>query len=382
MNGAAHRLSAGWPVWVPALVLLIGAWHSGFAAQCPKLLMFDGINVKTQAGPQQAAYWGQTIGVQGVFVNNVMGYWQADVGTDPASTLWQQARLFQSDYFKHGVTDNFIKVALYKPHDWNSAQQNSAVIEHFAHAAALARYAGFKGIALDLEPYRPTWGGPAGGAELASTVEHEGRGIGQAMFTAYPEMTLIVMPDVLDSSGRYKTSRQKLMSGLHQLKSGNPNLPKYDNYELAVPFLRGLLSVPWQQVVIGLEQTYSRNSDGIATSVPHAHQLYTEFMQENGAAQTDPGIATGLWPLGHTSQDKSARETPERFTQRLRVAFDASTHYVWIYGKGDTWQAGERSGAGPLAPDFQQFVAAIHQVRADCMAADATRRDGSSATRH
>ena len=382
MSGAAHRLSAGWPAWVPALVLLIGAWHSSPAAQCPKLLMFDGINVKTQAGPQQAAYWGRTVGVQGVFVNNVMGYWQADVGTDPASTLWQQARLFQSDYAKYGVTDNFIKVALYKPHDWNSERQNSAVIEHFAHAAALARYAGFKGIALDLEPYKPTWGGPAGGAELASTVEHEGRGIGQAMFAAYPEMTLIVMPDVLDSSGRYKTLKQKLMSGLHQLKSGNPNLREYDNYELAVPFLRGLLSVPWKQVVIGLEQTYSRNSDGIATSVSHARQLYTDFMRKSGAAQADPGIAAGLWPLGRTAQDKSARETPERFTQRLHVAFDAAAHYVWIYGKGDTWQAGERPGAGPLAPNFQQFVAALHQVRAGCTNANAHQRDGSSAVRH
>ncbi len=382
MNGSAHRLLARWPGWVPALVLLIGAWHSGSAAQCPKLLMFDGINVKTQAGPQQAAYWGQTVGVQGVFVNNVMGYWQADVGTDPGSKLWQQAKLFQSNYAKYGVTDNFIKVALYKTHDWNSAGQNSAVIEHFAHAAALARYAGFKGIALDLEPYTPTWGGSAGGAGLASTVEQEGRGIGQAMIAAYPDMTLIVMPDVLESSDRYKTLKQKLMSGVHQLKSGNTNLSRHENYELAVPFLRGLLSVPWKHVVVGLEQTYSRNSDGIAITVPRSRQLYTEFMQENGATQTVPGIATGLWPLGRTSKDKSAREAPERFAQRLRVASDASDDYVWIYAKGDTWRAVERPDAAPLASNFQQFVATIHQVRADCMAADAAHRDGSTATRH
>lgn len=382
MNGPARRSSARWPGWAPALVLLIGAWHSGVAAQCPKLLMFDGINVKTQAGPQQAAYWGRTVGVQGVFVNNVMGYWQADVGTDPGSTLWQQARLFQSNYAKYGATDNFIKVALYKTHDWKSAGQNSAVIAHFAHAAALARYAGFKGIALDLEPYKPTWDDPAGSAGLASTVEQEGRGIGEAMFTAYPDMTLIVMPDVLESSGRYETFKQKLMSGVHQLRSGSPNLSRHENYELAVPFLRGLLSVPWKQVVIGLEQTYSRNSNGIANTVPHSRQLYREFMQENSATQTVPGIAAGLWPLGRTSKDKSARETPERFARRLRVAFDASNDYVWIYAKGGTWQADERPNAAPLAPDFRQFVAAIHQVRAGCMAADATRSDGSTATRH
>ena len=381
MNGSARRRSALWPRWVPALVVLIGAWHSGVAAQCPKVLMFDGINVKTEAGLQQAAYWGQTVGVQGVFVNNVMAYWQADVGTDPGSKLWQQARLFQSNYAKYGATDNFIKDALYKAHDWNSAGQNSAVIAHFAHAAALARYAGFKGIALDLEPYTPTWVA-AGGAGLAATIEREGRGIGQAMFAAYPDMTLIVMPDVLESSDRYKTFKQKFMSGVHQLKSGNTHLSRHGNYAFAVPFLRGLLSVPWKQVVIGLEQTYSRNSDGIANTVPRSRQLYTEFVQENGATGTVPGIATGLWPLGRTSQDKSARETPERFAQRLRVASDVSDDYVWIYAKGGTWQADERPSAAPLAPDFRQFVAAIHQARADCMAVDATRRDGSTAARH
>lgn len=381
MSRSALRLPAAWPRWIPAFVLLVGAWQ-GAAAQCPKVLMFDGINVKTEAGTQQAAYWGRTVGVQGVFVGNVMGYWQADVGTDPDSKLWQQARLFQSNYAKYGVTDNFVKVALYKPHDWTSARQNSAIIEHFAHAAALARYAGFKGMALDLEPYTPTWVPPADGADLAPTVEREGRGIGQAMFAAYPDMTLIVMPDVLDSSDRYRTFKQKLMSGLHQLKSGSLDLSKHDTYELAVPFLRGLLSVPWRQVVIGIEQTYSRNSDGIVATVPQVRQLYTDFMQENGASQTAPAIATGLWPLGRTSNDKSARESPERFAQRLRVAFDVSNDYVWIYGKGATWQAGDQPDAAPPASNFQQFVAAIHQVRAGCAAPNATRGDGSPAAHH
>lgn len=381
MSCSVLRLSAAWPRWIPAFVLLVGAWQSA-AAQCPKVLMFDGINVKTEAGTQQASYWGRAVGVQGVFVSNVMGYWQADVGTDPDSKLWQQARLFQSNYAKYGVTDNFIKVALYKPHDWTSARQNSAIIEHFAHAAALARYAGFKGMALDLEPYTPTWVPSADGTELASTVEREGRGIGQAMFAAYPDMTLIVMPDVLDSSDRYRTVKQKLMSGLHQLKSGTLDLSKHDTYELAVPFLRGLLSVPWRQVVIGIEQTYSRNSDGIVATVPQVRQLYTDFMQENGASQTAPAIATGLWPLGRTSADKSARESPERFAERLRVAFDVSNDYVWIYGKGGTWQAGDQPDTAPPASNFQQFVDAIHQVRAGCAAPNATRGYGSPAAYH
>ncbi len=378
MKRPAHRSSARWPGWIPALVLLIGAWHSGFAAQCPKVLMFDGIDVKTQASPQQAAYWGQTVGVQGVFVNNLMAYWQADVGTDPGSKLWQQARRFQSNYAKYGATDNFIKVALYKPHDWNSAQQNNAVVEHFAHAAALAQYAGFKGIALVLEPYKPTWVEVGDDARLAPTVEQEGRRIGQAMLAAYPDMTLVVLPDVLDASGQYKTLLEKFKSGLHQLKSGAVHAPGHDRYRLAVPFLRGLLSVPWKHVVIGLEQTYSRNSHGIELTVPRARQHYASFMQHLGAGKTDLSMATGLWPLGRTRRDKSARETPQRFEQRLRVAYAASKRYVWLYGKGNTWRIDGPPDAGPVAPNFRQYVDALRKVRAGCSTAgtapDATRR--------
>lgn len=377
-RAAARRLPASRPGWMALLLLLVGAWHPGFAAQCPKLLMFDGINVKTQAGAEQAAYWGRTIGVQGVFVNNVMAYWQADVGTDPDSRLWQQAKLFQSNYAKYGVTDNFIKVALYKPHDWHSSEQNHAVVEHFAHAAALARYAGFAGLALDLEPYQPTWGGPQGGAGLAPTVEQEGREIGRAMFAAYPDMTLIVMPDVLDDSGKYKTLQQKLKSRLHRLKSGESGSPGYDRYELALPFLHGLLSVPWKHVVIGMEQTYSRNSEGITLSTPQARQRYAEFMAKTGAPEMQLSMAPGLWPLGRTSHDKSAREAPEKFAQRLAAASDVAKRYVWIYAKGNTWRAGGPQDAGPLAPDFQQFVNAIHQERASCMAAGASRRADSA----
>lgn len=371
MNGAVCRPSLRWPVL--AFVLLAGAWHPALAGQCPKLLMFDGINVKTQAGPEQAAYWGRTIGVQGVFINNVMAYWQADVGTDPDSRLWQQARRFQANYARQGVTDNFIKVALYKGHDWNSARRNDAAVEHFAHAAMLARYAGFKGIALDLEPYKPTWVNAGDRPGLASTVEREGRAIGQAMLAAYPGMTLVVLPDVLDSSGRFRTLGEKIRSGLHRIKSGQLPSQGDDRYQLAVPFLQGLLSVPWKQVVIGMEQTYSRYGHGITVSTPRARQRYTELLGRDGASAINLSMAPGLWPLGRTRHDKSARETPERFERRLAAATDAAQQYVWIYGKGDTWRTGGPQGAGPVSPDFRQFLTAIHQTHAACTTATARR---------
>lgn len=341
MNESARRSMLGWLGLATLCILLGGPWRLAFA-HCPKLLMFDGVDIRTQNNTQQAAYWGRTVGVQGFFLNNVMAHWKVDVGTDPDSELWQEVSQFQSIYSQYGVTDNFIKVALYKVHDWHSARENAAVVQRFGHTAALARHAGLKGVALDLEPYEPTWGGPAGGPALAATVEGEGRAIGRAMHAAYPNMTLIVLPDVLDEAQHYENA-----------------------YALSVPFVRGLLSVHWTHVVIAMEQTYSRNSDGIVPSMQATRQSFAQLMGRS-AESLHLTAAPGLWTLGPTRLDKSARESSARFEQRLATAFDAAKRYVWIYGKGSAWQTDGPYAPGPVVANFDQYLSAIHQVRASC----------------
>lgn len=361
-----------------AAALACVPWPLAAGAACPKVLMFDGIDMRTAATAAQADYWGRTIGIQGVFLNNVMASWPVDVGTDPDSPLWQQAEQFQSAYARAGVTDNFIKVALYHAHDWRSASQNAAAVEHFAHAAALARYAGFKGIALDMEPYTPTWGGSAADRTLSDTVLAEGRAIAKAMHAAYPGMTLIVLPDVLSEIQHQRASLvQRFKSGYHRLRTDSG--ARHESYALAPDFLRGLLSAPWRQVVIGMEQTYNRNADGIATSVPRDYQRYVEFDAQGGQSAANLGMAPGLWPLGPRKGDRSARESPRRFAERLGAAFGASQSYVWIYGKGGTWRA-DRPATDPVAADFQLFVGGIHAARAACADTSAAGRSAPGKT--
>ena len=67
MQGGAHRFSFKTVGLAALLVLLAGPWHIALAA-CPKLLMFDGVDYRSQTNAQQAAYWGQTVGVQGFFL--------------------------------------------------------------------------------------------------------------------------------------------------------------------------------------------------------------------------------------------------------------------------------------------------------------------------
>jgi len=247
---------------------------------------------------------------------------------------------------------------LYRGHDWHDAKQNQKVTRNLAHAAALARYAGLKGLALDLEPYKPTWGSSAGGPELEKLVEAEGRKMGQAMHDAYPDMTLFVLPDVLREVE-------------HEKKASSGRGDKHNNsYGLSAPFVRGLLSIPWAHVVIGTEFTYSAHAERIAPFMQQAAARYRDGSRAHDAATANFSIAPGLWPLGPTAKNKSARFSPAEFRQRLQVAFDTSKQYVWIYGSSSAWQKDGPLGPipGPVATSFQQFLDAIHQVRANCSA--------------
>lgn len=360
---AVHASPRATRALLGAVALLLFAARP-VSAGCPKLLMFDGTNFHTQATDGQAAYWGDTVGVQGFFVNRVMASWQDDVGTRTDSKLWRQLGLFQSVYARHGVTDNFIKVALYKPIDWHDPDGLKQVVRNFSHAAALARHAGLKGIAIDLEPYEPTW---VDSGELSATVQAEASAIAEAMRAAYPQMTLVVIKDALHQNYP-RTPLDELVS-----KFGTDPGPSrhfwHGGYALAIPFLHGLLSANWAHVVIATEVTY--DGSDMATPVRQTQRNYDVFMGAEQASRSDLSVAPGLWPLGHSYTDKSARDTPQAFAEHLRSAYSAAEDYVWIYGYGSAWQTDGPYGKAPVTADFPQYTAAIHAMRASCTASAA-----------
>jgi hypothetical protein len=327
-------------------LLLIFLPCSPVLGGCPALLMFDGVNIRTQTRPQMARYWGRDVGVQGFFVNNLMGQWENDVGADASSPAWHLARHFQKLYVREGVADNFIKVAIWKRHDWRDAASNRDVAKHFAHAAALARYAGFKGVAMDLEAYVPIWGGSAGGPELSATVQDTGRAIGKAMHRAYPDMTLIVLQDALYWSGH----------GNHY----------HGGYGLSRPFLRGLLAAGFKRVVVAIEgPSYAVDAD-YTTLEANTRSTWLTFIAWNKLPVDDFSVSPGLWPLGHSYTDKSARMSPSKFAAALRRADRAAPEYVWIYGFGSAWQANGPYGHGKVAKQFSSYLRVIQDRNAQC----------------
>src|SRR5262245_41483359 len=85
---------------------------------CPKVLMFDGVHIDKHNNDTAAKYWGQKIGIDGFFVNEIAAHWEATVGDDEKSPGYQRVKQFQDLYAQYGIKDNFIKIALYKPHNW------------------------------------------------------------------------------------------------------------------------------------------------------------------------------------------------------------------------------------------------------------------------
>jgi hypothetical protein len=302
--------------------------------------MFDGADILKQNDAESAAYWGRLIGVDGFFLNHIMSMWQTDVGADPESPLWKQSATFQRLYAANGVTDNFIKVAIWKPHDWRDQASNTQVALNFSHAAALAKFAGFKGMALDLEAYVPIWRDKD---DVAATVYSEGRAIGEAMHESYPSMTLVLIQDAL-----HWAAVGKGYNG---------------GYALTQQFLNGLLSVHFDNVVFATELTYEKSdSDAV---VEQLRREYRDYLSAH-ALKLGFDIAPGLWPLGHSYVDKSPRLDPPTFERSFQSAIHSVNKYVWIYGFGSAWQADGPYGKGPVTKDFASYTATVRSHRTGC----------------
>lgn len=331
-------------------VAIIGL-HPAFAKPpseaCPKLLMFDGLDIRVQNDEKMAKYWGQTIGVDGFILNFVMGSWTDSVGHDETSQLYQGLKRFQVTYSTYGVTANFIKPALYNPFDWKDPGAPARGVENFRQAAHLAKFAGLKGLALDMEVYSPGWWNEDSTIpDKGERVYALGRDIGKAIREEYPQATVFVFPEVLAYS-----------------------CPPYvqqvcQAYALSGRFWQGLIEAHFEQLVIATENSYnSARPDLIAA---FTRGLYQRSLVESGIKPASVPIALGLWPLGKSGSDKTARYSPSEFEARLRLAYEERSPYVWIYGNSSAWEKDSPYAKGDLDAHFDEFAQVIHRVKQSC----------------
>jgi hypothetical protein len=65
------------------------------SSQCPSVLMFDGVDVSKDTIESKAKYWGEDVGVDGFFLNNVMASWEVTVPNDENSPDYVRLKHFQ-----------------------------------------------------------------------------------------------------------------------------------------------------------------------------------------------------------------------------------------------------------------------------------------------
>jgi hypothetical protein len=300
--------------------------------------MFDGVSVAKDATDAKAKYWGEDIGIDGFFLNYVMAGWQVTVPDDESSADYQHLKAFEDLYARHGVNQNFIKVAIYKPVDWKNESEVASDVENFRRAAHMARFAGIQGLALDLEPYaKGFWELDPTNPAKGETIYKSGKAIGDAIEQAYPGSPLFVIREALWWKDRAP------------------------NYALSGRFWDGLMASSVPHIYLGEELTYD------TPTIPEELRLmYQKDALQNGLDARKMEIDPAFWPLGRSYTDKSDRLSVDQFSQELGNAFAERPRYVWIYGFGSAWETNGPYGKGEVAANFHDYVAALQRAKTAC----------------
>ena len=320
-----------------------------------------------------------------------MRSWESDVWAadgDPATRgaddrLLQEAIRCNRACARHGITDNFIKVAFYQElPDWFNDAAWAQITENFYQCGVFARDAGMRGIALDTEylsdQYDPDWEGYSAQehsvAAMKAKVEQRGAEIVDAMFDAYPGMDFITLPEGVAYYG-----------------------------ELAGDLFRGFVRAAADRDARGgvhlfTESTYSTTTilGMMERAVAIDHAVCDVLGPElSGYWRERCSMSLGGWPLGYYRKildeqgnmlgyggkeetfgnevvgsyaDKSERFPLAEFRQQLAGMRMFSGRYCWIYGHGATWwgmtpEEVERYGGStiPVVPNIADYYRTLRQ---------------------
>ena len=242
----------------------------------------------------------------------------------------------------YGITENFIDVQLAArryadggalPAWHDETAWTNLLTENFPAIARFAKTTGFKGIVFDTEPYaaaglwkvaHPRNGGRSKAA-IQEVVYNKGKRLMAAMQQAYPGIQIILLQE-------------------GSLWSAQSDL----DYELWPSFYNGMASTqPTPGIIIGTESTYPenglleklkrnpdlfiRNQAALIEASMYSIAELPEYWKAKGS------LAIGMWPLGASYSDKSARYAPAVFEAQMRAAKAVSGKYVWVYGHGNAW---------------------------------------------
>lgn len=110
-------------------------------------------------------------------------------------------------------------------------------------------------------------------------------------------------------------------------------------YEMWIDFYNGMASLKNKTgLVIASERTYAAFE---RNAVIRIYNLINRTMDANVQDRVfwkeKCSIALGMWPLGKSYTDKSARYSATAFQEQFEQAIKLSPKYVWIYDHGAAW---------------------------------------------
>ena len=59
-------------------------------SSCPKVLFLDGFSPSKSNNENEAKYWGETVGIDGLFLGGIMYTWEDGVGDDENGRAYQE----------------------------------------------------------------------------------------------------------------------------------------------------------------------------------------------------------------------------------------------------------------------------------------------------
>src|SRR5438309_12075884 len=89
------------PLAVAVLLAISPISVANGQVRCPKVLMFDGLDITKHFDAEDAKYWA-AVGIDGFFVAKVPNDWTKSVGNDENSDIYRRVRSFQEIYASQG----------------------------------------------------------------------------------------------------------------------------------------------------------------------------------------------------------------------------------------------------------------------------------------
>jgi len=306
-----------------------------------------------------AAEWKAT-GFDGFLFSGIMRNWADDIwaadGDDTTrgenDQTFKRIKLCNDECRKHGITENFIKVAFYSHVPlWTDDAAWEKFNENFRQAARFARMAGCRGIALDIEyvgeQYDLDWQGYDYKGytkdELRSAAVKRGRELTKAMLESYPDMVFLTLPEGINYYGPLATDLfVGMVQGMAESDApGGVHLLTERSYKMVntlglIHYTQSLNS----RILDNLDETTARYWKEKCSIVLGGWPLgyYRDILDENGERIGYSGKVEKFGDkIVGSYADKSSNYPPEDFRNQYAGMLLAGKRYCWIYGHGATW---------------------------------------------